>query len=75
MCHSSDIILINFIRSTRMKKFHRYGGWFQFVKFLKRNSLHINGPTTKEVFVHRGGVISGDDPDGALVGSRHGKQA
>ena len=28
---------------------HRYGGWFQFVKFLKSKSLHINGLKTREV--------------------------
>ena len=27
--------------------FHRYGGWFKFVKVLKRKSLHRNGLTTK----------------------------
>ena len=34
-----------------MKLCHRYGGWFQFVKVLKCNSLHRNGLATREVLL------------------------
>ena len=32
-----------------MKLCHSYGRWFQFVQVTKRNSLHRNGLTTREV--------------------------
>ena len=45
----SDRMLITFIIQIRMNMLHRYSGWFQLVKVLKRNYLHRNVLTTGEV--------------------------